>query len=339
VRTGEGAPKEETKESDGKSFIETPKSVLRFLTGWIEPVTYSYGQGYKAFTPGMLERPSLKYRFGLEREVGVPLASDNRARSASEDQSYSFGSGFALFGGISTTVRYSHSQSDELIKQGPRYRGTSVGWPDLAIRISPFKKLPLIKGVVNKFIDVFSPRTGYSRRVTESYDLDNNFLISRKEVRGFNPLLSVTFKVWRSLSLAGSYTLDENDEERYNTGDGTLQTNTKTENQSIAATAKYSFSAPGGLSFPLLGKVKFTSTVDIDLGFRYAASKSETAKLGQPFFVSSDKSDFSIIPTISYSFSRQIRGGLSGRWQDTNDHTTNRNSHVRQLQIWVEIRF
>jgi hypothetical protein len=339
VRTGEGAQQEEKPEGDGRSWLETPKSVLRFLTGWIEPVTYSYGQGYKAFTPGMLDRPSFKYRFGLDRELGVPLTSDNRARSAGENHAYSFGSGFTLFGGLSTTVKYSFAEDEELIKQGPRYRGTSIGWPDLAIRISQFRKLPLIRGVVNKFIDIFSPRTGYSRRTQESFDVDNNFLVSKKVTRGFSPLLAINFKVWRSLSVSGSYTLDENDEERYNTGDGSLQTNTKTENQTIAATAKYSFSAPGGISMPLFGKVKFTSTVDIDVSVRYAASKSETAKINQPFYVSSDKSDMSVVPTISYSFSRQIRGGLSGRWQDTNDATTNRNSHVRQLQIWVEIRF
>jgi len=340
VRTGEGAVKEEVKkDGTGKSWLEAPKSVLRFLTGWIEPVTYSYGKGYKSFVPGMLERPPLNYRFGLQREPDVLLTSDNRARSAGENYAYSFGSGFSLLGGISTTVKYSQSEDKDLIKQGPRYRNKSVGWPDLSIRIQQFKTLPLIKGVVNKFIEIFSPRTGYTRRVQESFDIDNDFLISRRITRGFNPLISINFKLWRSLSISGSYTFDKSEDEKYNTGDGTLQGHTKTDNRTIAATSKYSFSAPGGLAIPLFGKVKFTSTVDIDLAVRYASSKSETAKLGQGFYVSSDKSDFSVGPTISYSFSRQIRGGLSGRWQDTNDATTNRNSHVRQIQIWVEIRF
>ena len=338
VRTGEGAP-EEKKEEDGKSWLEAPKSVLRFLTGWIEPVSYSYGKGYKAFVPGMLERPSFKYRFGLDRAPGVPLTSDTRSQSASESRSHSLSSGFTLLGGISTTVKYSYSQDVELIKPSSRYKGTSIGWPDLSIRISKFKTLPLLKGVVNKFIDVFSPRTGYSRRVAESFDIDKSFLVSKRVTRGFSPLLSINFKVWRALSVSGSYSLDENDEIRFNTGDGSLQTNTKTENQTISGTAKYSFSAPGGVSIPLFGKVKFTSTVDIDLSIRYVASKSETAGANNPFVATSDKSDLTLLPTISYSFSRQIRGGISGRWQDTKDDITNRNSHVRQLQIWAEIRF
>ena len=340
VRTGEGQTKEEKKKEEGRRpWYSKPVSVLRFLTGWIEPVTYTYGKGYKNFVPGMLERPSLKYRFGLQREADVSMTSDTRAPASGESQAYSLNSGFGFLGGINTTVKYSRASDKDLVKQGPRYRNTNIGWPDLSIRISQFKTLPLIKGPVNKFIDVFSPRTGYTRRLQETFDLDNNFLTMKRISKGSNPLISINFKLWRSLSISGSYTVDENLEERYNTGDGTLQTNTTTRNKSIAASSKYSFSAPSGFSLPLFGKVKFTSTVDIDLAVRFASSKSETSKLGQGFFVSSDKSDFSVVPTISYSFSRQIRGGLSGRWQDTNDATTNRKSHARQLQAWVEIRF
>lgn len=340
VRTGEGKEEEKENESGGgKPLIETPKAIMRFLTGWIEPITYSYGKGYKNFVPGMMERPGFQYRFGLSRDADVPLRSDTRTPSAGEDESYSFGSGFNFWGGIATTVKYSRAQSRELIKQGARYLNSSVSWPDLSIRISPFRKFPLIKGVLNKFIDVFSPRTGYSRRVQESQDIEKGFLISRKETIAHNPLLSINFKVWRSLSLSGSYAIDKSEEDRFNTGTGSLQTSLKTQNESISGTTRYSFSAPGGITIPLIGKVKFRSTVDFDVQFRLSTSLSETSQQGKPYFVSSDKSDFTISPTISYAFSRQIRGGLQGRWQDTKDVQTNRNSHVRQLQIWVEIRF
>ena len=65
----------------------------------------------------------------------------------------------------------------------------------------------------------------------------------------------------------------------------------------------------------------------------------ENARRGEPFAVTTDKSDITIGPNISYTFSQQIKGGLSARWQDSNDNTLNRKSHVRELQIWTEIRF
>ncbi|RKX17448.1 MAG: hypothetical protein DRP51_10825, partial [Candidatus Zixiibacteriota bacterium] len=52
-----------------------------------------------------------------------------------------------------------------------------------------------------------------------------------------------------------------------------------------------------------------------------------------------DETNFVVTPTISYSFSSQINGGLTGKWQTTNNVAQNRKSNVRELRIWVEIRF
>jgi hypothetical protein len=49
------------------------------------------------------------------------------------------------------------------------------------------------------------------------------------------------------------------------------------------------------------------------------------------------KSDFMVSPNITYEFSQQIKGGLSGIWQDISDRKTT--SHVRMLQLFVEVRF
>jgi len=44
-----------------------------------------------------------------------------------------------------------------------------------------------------------------------------------------------------------------------------------------------------------------------------------------------------IRPDISYTFSQQIKGGLSMRWRDSN--VSNQKTHLREVQIWMEIRF
>jgi hypothetical protein len=53
----------------------------------------------------------------------------------------------------------------------------------------------------------------------------------------------------------------------------------------------------------------------------------------------SESTVFIVTPSVNYSFSSQIKGGLTGRWQDTNDMKLRRKSHVRELRIWVDIRF
>ncbi|HWR82409.1 MAG TPA: cell surface protein SprA [Candidatus Deferrimicrobium sp.] len=327
------------KPKTAKPFYDPALAVLRFVTGWINPVTYSYSEGYDATVPGMLRRPSLKYRFGLEREAGVPTISEGRAPSAGEDQSYQLSSGFTLLGGISTTVSLRQSIARDVVKQGARYKTVSSSWPDLTIRISQFQHFPLIKEVLNKFINVFSPQTGYSRTMRELYDLDGDFLTSRSITVSHNPLLSVNFKVWRSLSLSSSYRLSKDESEKYNPNDGKFQSETRNRQTSWSITSKYSFSAPSGLALPVLGRVRFNSTMNLSADVRRSNGKSETRRAGGGWVTSSDKADFGVGTEISYNFSSQVLGGVRADWRDSLDRSHQRNNHTRQLELWVEIRF
>lgn len=330
---GKGEPK------DTKPFYDPPLALLRYLTGWIKPFSYSYSEDFNLSLPGMLTRPALRYRFGLVRDPGVATISEGRAPSSGEGQKYSLSTGFTFLGGLATDVKFSQSISQDLIKQGTRYKNVSTAWPDLTIRIQKFRHLPFVQEVVNKFIDVFSPRTGYSRATKEQFDMDGGFLTSRMVTINHSPLLSLNFKVLRSLSLSGSYTLMKDNSEKYNPSSGSFQSETRTARASISVSTKYSFSAPSGISLPLFGKIKFKSTMSVSVDVQKSAHNSETRRASEDWVVSTDKSDFRVSTNISYAFSSQIKGGMQAGWQDSYDNFRNRNSHRRELQAWVEIRF
>ncbi len=334
VRGGGGQKKE-----GGKPFYDPPLAVLRFLTGWVQPVTYTYGESYNNSLPGMAERPGLGYRFGLTRDAEVPIASQTRSPTSGEGESYSLTSGFSFLGGIVTDIKYRTSVSRDLVSVGSRLESRSTNWPDLTIRIQKFKTLPLIKPVVNKFIDVFSPRTGYSRSTRESKDLDGGFTTSRVVSIAQNPLLSVNFKLLRSLSLSLSYTRDEDETEKFNVNSGVLESITRKNSKGVTASTKYSFTAPGGIGLPIFGRVKFKSQVSITFDVKFNSTTSETSTSGKPFATSTDKDDFTARLQISYTFSSKIKGGMSGRWQDSSDNYRNTKRHVRELRIFTEIRF
>lgn len=329
----------EEKPKSGKPFYDPPLAVLRFLTGWIQPLSYSYNEGFSTTLPGMLARPKWKYRFGFGREAEVATVSEGRTPSSGEDKSYQLGSGFSFLGGLSTTVAFRQKVTRDIVKQGSRYKNVSTSWPDLNISIRKFQSFPLIKGLINKFIDVFSPRTNYGRQIKEQYDIVGGFLRSRSVSISHSPLLSVNFKVLRSLSLSSTYTLTKSEDEKYNPTTGAFQSQTRTERKSIGVTTSYKFSAPGGISVPLFGKIRFKSTMSISLDVKKNASKSETKRTGEGWVISTDKADFSVNTNISYTFSQQIKGGLSAGWQDSSDNFRNRNNHSRTLEGWVEIRF
>jgi hypothetical protein len=325
--------------SDKKPFYDPPLAVLRFMTGWIDPLSYKYDESYSTSLPGLIGRPTWQFRFGVDKETDIERVSETRTPSARESRGYDFGSGFSFLGGFATTVKFRQSISTDLVRQGDRHEKISTSWPDLGIRISRFTTLPLLKPIVNRFIEIFQPRTNFSRKLSEDRNIDGGFITSRTEEISQSPLLQINFRLLKKLTFSGTYNRSKSTRETFNSINGEPETETRSEQSSLAFSTGYSFSAPGGISIPLFGKLKFKSDVKIDINVRMNNSHSETAKPGEPFVTSADKSDFSVQPVISYTFSRQVKGGLSGRWQDSEDNYSNRRSHARELTIWAEMRF
>jgi hypothetical protein len=318
-------------------WVDLPFAGARYLTGWIDPIQYRYTKSYTASLPGMLQRPGWRYRFGLEDDAQVATVRESRNPDAREGESYDFQSGFKFLGGISTKVGFKRTISRDLIRVGDKSERTSTSWPDLDISIGKFKTLPLLKKPVNKIIDIFAPRTGYNRETSEDLNLSKGFVLSQTESKDYNPLLGVNFKLLRSLSLSASYSISKQEAKRFSQANGEILNHTRSTQKSVTVTTRYSFRAPGGLKLPLFGKMKITSTMNLELNVRRTLNTSESSSAGGPFQNANEKSDMMISPIISYDFSTQIKGGLTAQWQDTKDGT--RKSHVRMLQIWAEIRF
>jgi len=321
----------------GRPFYDPPLAVLRFLTGWIDAPSYNYSETFRYALPGSVERPGLKYRLGLSRTPGVAQTAGSTNPSASEGVSYDFGSGFTLLGGLQTTVKYRQGITRDLVKKGDLYEDISTSWPDLTIQIRPFTTLPLIKKPVNKFIDIFSPRTSYSRSTRERRDLGGDFVISRSTSTSQSPLLSLNFKLFKALSLTTSYSLSNEESDEYNRTTGAYTGGSEAIRKTIGGSAQYSFAAPSGISLPLFGKVKFRSTVNISLDIKFNNSVNRTFDAKGNVNNITENDEMEIRPDISYTFSQQIKGGLSMRWRDSN--VSNQKTHLREVQIWMEIRF
>ena len=338
--SGRGTRSSNEVKKDGKPFYDPVLAVFRFFTGWINPVKYRYDMSFNNSIPGITVRPGWEYRLGFTREPGnLKPVNQNRNPQSSESEAYNLSSGFTFLGGLRTDVSIKESVSKDLISVGQRFKNISRNWPDLTIRIQKFKTLPLLKPVVNKLIDIFSPKTGFTRSEKERLNIDEGFRVDFSEKTSFNPLISLNLKLIRALSISGSYTISNDNSFKYNQTNGEFRSETKSTKKQIATSAKYSFTAPGGISIPLFGKLKFKSTANITLNVKYSSTLGQTRQKDKDFISSSDKSDISIAPEISYQFSSQIRGGIKLRWQDTNDRQRSTTTHVREVKIWTEIRF
>lgn len=324
----------------GSPIYEPILDGLRFLTGWLQSVRYKYAQGFNRSIPGVAEKLPWKYRLGFDNLGEFPVVSSTRNPSSGESVNYEFSSGFSVLGGITTTIGFKEGVSRNLATVGTdRTETINTSWPELTLQIRKFTHLPLIKKQVNWFIGVFSPRTGYSRQAKEVRNVDRDGTINRSETINRNPIISLNLKIFRRLSVSGAYNVARTIDEKFNRSTFQIDTKTRSSKKTLALSTKYAFSAPSGLSIPLLGKLKFKSMVSIDFNVQYASNMVETSKKGGDFVPFTNTSSFSASPVLSYSFSTKIRGGVTMRWQDTNDAQRHRVSHVREVQIWTEIQF
>jgi hypothetical protein len=323
----------------GKPFYDYPKGWLRKLTSWINPISYKYQQTFNGSTPGMFERPGYAYQFGFRRNANVPVVNQSSSQPlSSEGMQYELASGFVLLGGLVLDVKLRRDINRDLVKVGDRIERVSSGWPDLNIRIQPFKSLPLVKGIVNKFIKVFTPRTAYGRQIREETNLTRGFRTSKATTTSRSPLLAINFKLLRALSMTGSYSTTTTESQSFSSVDGRNVSISRSRQKTLLITSQYAFSAPGGIGLPFLGKLKFKSQMQISTDIRFNSSFSEAGSEGQPIAKGKDATDFSVAPTVGYQFSPQIKGGLTARWQDSRD-ASNTKSHTRELRLWAEIRF
>lgn len=329
----------ESKGSVFKKVMDKPAWMMRFLTGWIDPFTYDFKEAYRYSYIGLLERAQLKFRFGLTEAIGAEIDPEAGAAGQStvstKVTSYSFGSGTKLFGGLKTGVSFSRTINQDIKKAVNPQKSISTTFPDFNFSISQMTTFKFLNPIIRKF----SPRTKYTRSTKESYNLTTGYKTVDEVTVSQNPLLSFTFDVTRGLTIDVRTNRSVSDNTSYNSSTGNVTRKQRSINSGSSASTKYSFSWPTGVRFPLLGRLKFRSTMSISLEVSTRTQKREESTGDNPLISAGENKDFMVTPTISYTFSNQIKGGVSARWQDTNNVQQSRKSHVRELRIYVDIRF
>ncbi len=305
---------------------------LRSLGGRIAPIKGSY-QEEKNFTfPGLLTRPSIRFQFGLVEHTDAvqnPLVFQNNREGMST--SWSLKSGLEFLPGIDLGAGY---VARDVISRTPDKADETktVGFPDVTIRwgnlgsIGPFKSL----------MESSSLDFGYSRRLEEKGSEGLKKLTSRAVSKDFSPLLSWTARWKKNLSTTLKTARSESEVENF-LGSGTT---TKREERTNSFGISYSFSSPKGIRLPFIGKkVKFTSNLNLSLDISTRQSLEQTALHGMGFNTKADTRELRVQPTASYSFSKNVTGGLNAVWMNSDDRKTNQKRRVRELGFWTELRF
>jgi len=321
------------------SFLKPVGKVMLFLTGWVNPLGYDFKETYSYTLVNLSDRPQMKFRLGFTDDIGVEqdttATSSGRSNKISKSTSYSLRSGTTFFGGLKTDVAFSRSIRQDVKTTISPQKHISTNFPDINFTLRNFTTFRFMNAIKKKF----NPRFKYGRSKDETIDINSNITKSDKISTNYNPLIAIDFVIIKGLKINFKTSKTIVETNSYSNIDGSLNNkSTSTQNNSSLST-KYSFSWPRGVKIPIFGRLKIKST----MSFAISITKRNQINEGFDYITNlpskRERNDLMISPSISYSFSSQIKGGLTGRWQDTEDKSLSKISHVRELRIWVDIRF
>lgn len=320
-------------------FLGPVSNVLTFLTSWLNPIGYDFNERFSYSYGGLTERAKLAFRFGFTSDIGSPIRSTTSSlttsTAVSKLTSYSFRTGTRFLGGLKTDVGFIRKVNQDIIKSSNRNKSISTTFPDLRFTIRKLKVFTFFNPIISRF----NPRTGFTRSVDKSYNLQTGHQSSERTTVGQRPLLALTANVLGGVQLTFSTDRTVTEDKTINSQNGEISNKRRTILSNTSFSVKYSFNSPRGIKIPILGRLKFKSNLSLSTDVSFRSQKKESAARGGSYVSTGEETNFVVTPSISYSFSSQMNGGLTGKWQTTNNVAQNRKSSVRELRIWVEFRF
>ena len=213
----------------------------------------------------------------------------------------------------------------------------SETWPDLKFNLRSVRGLWYLGKLINKL----NPSSGFVRSTDVRQRTNSPYPYEEKERNAFSPLISFNLTPFKTMRTNVRYETSNAETVKLNENNGEVSTIVKSTSQSFAFNLAYSFRSPKGIKLPFLGRLRFQSTLSmsVDVSFKKSMDESASAANDYVFKPTSERTNITIRPSGAYSFSNTVKGGISGRWQDSNDLRSKQKRHTRELSIWVEMRF
>ena len=312
VRRQPSGPDNGTKEEkpSGPSILTQLLTGVGKVVGGIDPINITYTEGRSAKNYGITGDPQLDYLLGWTMDPGVDqsenLTSDRSAETYKKQ--ISMRSGLKITRGITTTFNYNFSTNTTAQTQVSRSESRSVyvlnageeiiPIPSWSVTWKNLEKLPL----VNKVFKSLSLNHAFDGKVDETYNDGVN--TQNKYTQSFRPLLGASatfhFGVDANFQYGTSETITE-----------LLQSSkslSRTANKDLQFTLRYS--RKGGIKLPFFNK-KLDNNIDFSMTFsdKHDISEKQLSKEAG-FQTISETSSWSIKPSMNYSFTKTVQGGM-----------------------------
>jgi len=270
-------------------------------------------------------RPKFLYQLGIPH-----ILSNEEIRQKNNNDSYSVSTGFPLMRNITTDWRYSY-QIQRTYASATNQSITTV-WPDVKVSLINFERLIRVE----KWLSSSRISTSYSYTERLTGDVDWETPKTKAITHSFNPLLGWTGNWTNDVSSSLSVTKNTTENITYQSGFDIIRDSNK---MTYSGSVSYSFSADQGIKLPFMKKkLYFKNQMQSELQVNYETETSSTQGRDSKQ-IDRDTNKFTITPRASYNFHRNVKGGLSGTFDITNNKKTDEKINIFTLDIWIEIIF
>jgi len=333
---GEGAETEASAESPPeKGAIARAFETAKPLFDNIDDLNFDWQIDDRRQLPNLAERPSLIYQLALRTDPGVPRLSDSvstgsqvETQTITEKRNIRTGARLPLK--LTTQLRYNYVKN--ISRSTNNTKQIQTTFPDITLNWNGLGQLPFFKQAANNA----RANSHYSYEVRENYESDA--LKTDGMTHDFNPLLSINMTWKPGISTDYSTNWRDSKERTYSATSVNISHNTELTHK---VTAGYSIRGSKGFKLPLIGTLKFENQLTISFAIQNTRRKAESwvQNSEDDPSVTRDDVEWSYTPSVSYNFSRNIQGGLEMKWIDSEDRKLDQIRHVRDVSIWVELKF
>ncbi len=337
-RRSSGQSQSSSSSSSSGSIFGLMLRGIRTISDAIDPISGKVGTSRSLSYPGLARKAAAPFRFGLTDDPGVETVQTSGGivrQSKSVSKSLSASSGVSLFAGIGVDASYSRTSRESFDAQP--LKTISVGWPDLSLDLRSVRGL----WYLGRLINALSPSSRYAKTKETKLHTTEASPYEIREREAFSPLVSFSVNPLKSMRTTARYERTTSLTIQYTESTGEARTMVKQVSETYSGTWSYRFSSPSGVKLPVLGRIKFESNLNIslDISLRRSHDQSANAASDMVYKTTGERTNLTVSPTASYSFSSTVKGGLSARWQDDNDKQRNEKRHTRELGFWVELQF
>ena len=271
-----------------------------------------------------LPLPDFKYQIGIYDLKSMGL----RPKKESDKITTSTSNRFNIFKTLSATVKanYDWEKSET---SGTKTEKINYTLPDVSLNYTGFDKI-----IPWNFVSNSSVSSGISRKISEeissSTKNSENITINSSITLPLNLIENIDTKITFSHTLGNIKGESSNGNE----------TGSRNQDLRISGNIGYSFRAEKPIKIPLLGKINMKNKLDALLKVSFNSNKkNDYAYSTDNWQVMMDKTTLIIEPGVTYEFSRDIDGGLTAKYERSNDKKSGKSTQTTSLNFWVQFDF